>query len=65
MDDLKALRGVVLERIETLASVRLERINWEEANNLTPGELVHAAYLDGARDALAYLEMLLSREAQT
>jgi hypothetical protein len=40
MDDLKALNDVVLERIETLAKVRLEKLNWGEANKLTQSELV-------------------------
>jgi hypothetical protein len=64
MDDLKALREVVLERVETLAKVRLEKVNWEEANKLTPRDLVEAAYIDGARDALTYLGTLLESVAQ-
>lgn len=64
MDDLKALKLVVLERIETLTKVRLKKINWEEVMQLTPRDRVEAAYFDGARDALAYLEMLISGEAQ-
>jgi hypothetical protein len=64
MDDLKALKEIVMERVETLANVRLEKMDWEEVKELTPRDLVEAAYLDGARDALDYLGMLLDGNVQ-
>jgi hypothetical protein len=65
MDDVKALPGGVLQRIETLASVRLEKNNWAEAQHLTREERPEAASLAGAKDALDYLGMLLSGETKT
>jgi hypothetical protein len=41
---------------------RLEKVNWEEVEQLTTRDLVDAAYLDGARDALDFLGMLLEGE---
>jgi hypothetical protein len=64
MDDLKVLKELVLGRIETLAKVWLEKVNWEEVKQLTTRDLVEAAYLDGVRDALGYLGILLEDEAQ-
>ena len=59
MDDLKALREVVLERIGTLAEVRLQKVAWSIASELSVQDLLTAAYVDGARDAMDYLGMLL------
>ena len=53
-DDLRALKAVVLERIETLAEQRLRKVDWESASELSLQDLLSAAYTEGARDALDY-----------
>ena len=35
MEDLKALREVVLERVGTLAGVRLQKVEWDTASELS------------------------------
>ena len=64
MDDLKALKEVILERVETLAEVRLQKVDWESASSLSLQDLLSAAYTDGARDALDYLGMMLEGEVE-
>ena len=54
MDDLKALKEVVLERVGTLAEQRLQKVDWRSASELSLQDLLSAAYIDGARDALDY-----------
>lgn len=64
MEDLKALREVVLERVGTLAGVRLQKVDWAVASELSLQDLLTAAYVDGARDAMDYLGMLLEGEVE-
>ena len=64
MDDLKALKDVVLERVGTLAEQRLQKVDWQNASELSLQDLLSAAYVDGARDALDYLGMMLSGEVE-
>lgn len=59
MEELKALREVVLERAATLAGAPLEQVLWEEARRLSLDELLKAAYLYGVTDAMDYLGRLL------
>ncbi len=64
MEDLKELARVVAERAETLAAIRLQKVDWTTASELSLQELVRSAYLDGARDAMDYLAMVLEGEAE-
>ena len=64
MDDLKALKDVVLERVATLAEQRLQKMDWRSASELSLQDLLSAAYIDGARDALDYLGMMLEGEVE-
>ena len=64
MDNLKVLKNVVLERIETLAQVRLKGVDWDTASELSLQALLTAAYVDGARDVMDYLGMLLEGEVE-
>jgi hypothetical protein len=59
MDDIRALREVVLERAAALAEARLKQVIWDEARTLSLDELLSAAYLDGVRDAMDTLGFLL------
>ena len=64
MDDLRALKEVVMERVETLAEQRLRKVDWTAASELSLQALLSAAYVDGARDALDYLGMMLEGEVE-
>jgi hypothetical protein len=64
VEDLKELARVVAERAETLAAVRLQKVDWTIASELSLQELIKSAYLDGARDAMDYLAMVLEGEAE-
>jgi uncharacterized protein YnzC (UPF0291/DUF896 family) len=64
VEDLKELARVVAERAETLAAIRLQKVDWTTASELSLQELVRSAYLDGARDAMDYLAMVLEGEAE-
>lgn len=64
MDDLKALKQVLLERAESLFEVRQRNIDWLELNAYLLPEIAKAMYLDGIRDALDYLEHLSTARAE-
>ena len=67
MEDMKALRQVVLERAATLAAARLERhLPWEgiRAGEYEIEDLLTAVYLDGVRDGMDYLGHLLEEGAE-
>ena len=64
MDDLTVLSRVVLERAETLAELRPEKVVWDEAKRLSLQDLLKAAYLDGVRDTVAYIQHLSEDSAE-
>lgn len=67
MNDIKALRQVVLERAATLAQARLERhLPWEDikAGEYELEDLLTAVYLYGVRDRMDYLGHLLEEGAE-
>ena len=64
MDDLTQLREVILERADTLAELRLEKVIWDEAKHLSLEDLLKAAYLDGVRDTVDYLQHLSAEGAE-
>ena len=55
---------LVLERADTLAELRLEKVVWDEAKRLSLQDLLKAAYLDGVRDTVDYLEYLSEDSAE-
>lgn len=65
MTDLKALSQVVLERADALAELRLTKIPWQflETGETNREDFARALYLDGVRDAIAYLNHLLEEGA--
>ena len=64
MDDLTALGETLLERAATLADVHFQNVIWDEAKHLSLEDLLKAAYLDGVRDTVAYLQHLSEEGAE-
>ena len=64
MDDLTVLSETLLERADTLAELRLEKVVWDEAKRLSLEDLLKAAYLDGVRDTVDYLGHLSADSAE-
>lgn len=64
VEDLEQLSTVVLERAETLAELRLDKVPWTEVQHLSLRDLLKAAYLDGVRDTVAYIGHLSDENAE-
>jgi hypothetical protein len=55
MDDLHAFIEVVREQLESLAEVRVKKLDWQGLATLSQDDLATGLYLQGAKDALDYL----------
>ena len=64
MDDLNALKHVLLERAESLFEVHQRNIDWQELRAYPLPKIAKAMYLDGVRDAVDYLEHLSNERAE-